>query len=168
MKTNRMEEFGLALRESMRQAEDRPNGEGAEPMFRISDLVVRRGASTVLRIDSLEVWPGEVLAVIGPNGAGKSTLLSVLAFLHAPASGQVWFGGRKVGRGDNLVALRRRMAVVFQEPLLLDTSVHDNVASGLRIRGISGEEAEARTHHWMKRFGVEILARRQARQLSGW
>jgi molybdopterin-binding protein len=137
------------------------------PLLKVRELVVRRGSSTVLRIDSLEIRQGEVMSVIGPNGAGKSTLLHVLAFLLSPASGELWFDGRLVNWRDNLVALRRRMAVVFQEPLLLDTSVRNNVASGLRIRGVPAGESEERVSYWMGRFGVERLADRQARQLSG-
>jgi molybdopterin-binding protein len=137
------------------------------PLLRVQDLVVRRGSTTVLRIDALRIGQGEVMSVIGPNGAGKSTLLHVLAFLLSPDSGEVWFDGRQVSWKDDLVALRRRMAVVFQEPLLLDTSVRDNVASGLRIRGVPGRESDRRVSYWMGRFGVERLADRQARQLSG-
>lgn len=137
------------------------------PLVRLRDLVARRGESVVLEVPHLDIREGEVLAVIGPNGAGKSSLLHVLALLLPPASGEIWFDGQRVNRDDDLVKLRRRMAVVFQEPLLLDTSVRENVASGLRIRGISGRAAEERVDYWMKRFGVNELAGRRARQLSG-
>ena len=63
--------------------------------------------------------------------------------------------------------LRRRMAVVFQESLLLDTSVRGNVGSGMRIRGVGGQEARERADYWMKRFGIDDLADRPARRLSG-
>ncbi len=116
---------------------------------------------------SLEIKKGDIHAIIGPNGAGKSSLLHVLALLHPMAEGEVWFAGQRIGRGDDLVKLRRRMAVVFQEPLLLDTSVEENAASGLRLRGVPRREAEERAHQWMKRFGVDHLATRRARQLSG-
>ncbi|HEX9015043.1 MAG TPA: ABC transporter ATP-binding protein, partial [Chloroflexota bacterium] len=143
----------------------------AEPpggaLVEVRDLVVKRDAVTVLEVPSLSVRRGEVLAVIGPNGAGKSTLLSVLAFLLSPAAGEIRFGGRLVSRRDDLVRLRRRMAVVFQEPLLLDTSVRSNVESGLRIRGVDPRQAAVRSTTWMERFGVSALAERQARKLSG-
>lgn len=133
----------------------------------VRDLVVQRETSRVLEIPFLAIRQGEVLSVIGPNGAGKSTLLHVLALLQAPTSGEVWFAGRRISRDDDLVKLRRRMAVVFQEPLLLDSSVRENVAAGLKIRGTRSQDVDTRAVHWMKRFGVDALAGRNARRLSG-
>ena len=149
--------------------ERRGFAEGSErrPLVRVSDLIVRRGEALVLDIPALEVLQGEVLAVIGPNGAGKSTLLHALALLLPGYSGAISFGGRTIGKGDDLVKFRRRMAMVFQEPLLLDCPVRENVASGLRLRGVPKRESEGRASTWMKRFGVDVLANRPARQLSG-
>ena len=62
---------------------------------------------------------------------------------------------------------RRRIAVVFQDALLFNMSVWDNVALGLKLRGIKGAEAEARARHWLERFGISHLAKRPARTLSG-
>src|SRR6185369_3645462 len=62
---------------------------------------------------------------------------------------------------------RRRMATVFQDPLLADTTVAANVALGLGFRGIRGAVADGRALHWLERFGVAALAERQARTLSG-
>lgn len=137
------------------------------PLVRVKDLAVRRDGRVVLEVPRLEVMRGEVLAIIGPNGAGKSTLLHTLALLLPPESGTIWFAGEAVGRGADLVRFRRRMAVVFQEPLLLDTSVKDNVASGLRLRGVPRGTAGERASRWMKRFGIAELAGRSARKLSG-
>jgi tungstate transport system ATP-binding protein len=157
----------MAVGGSRRNGDHPRETAGEVPLLRVRDLLVRRGSTAVLEIGALEIRRGEVLSVIGPNGAGKSTLLHVLAFLIPPTSGEIWFDGRIVDRTDDLVALRRRMAVVFQEPLLLDTSVRDNVASGLRIRGVPGQEIERRVERWMRRLGIDGLADRQARQLSG-
>ncbi len=154
---------GLSQGIRREEAQERPAG----PLVQVEGMVVRRGGRVVLDVPHLEVLEGEVLAVIGPNGAGKSTLLQALALLHPPAAGELWFAGRPVTRGEDLVKFRRRMAVVFQEPLLLDTSVKDNVASGLRLRGVPRKVAEDRSRHWMKLFGLEGLAHRRSRHLSG-
>ena len=92
-----------------------------------ADLSVRLGDRVVLDVPSLAVPTGEVLAIMGPNGAGKSTLLLCLALLKRPTTGELRIGGEAVRWGRDLLRLRRRMAVVFQEPLLLDTSVRENV-----------------------------------------
>ncbi len=127
---------------------------------------VAHGERTVLDVPALDVRQGEILAIIGPNGAGKSTLLRVLGLLEAPAAGEVRFRGARVTARDGL-ALRRRMASVFQEPLLADATVHDNVALGLRFRGVAGRQIGLRVKIWLERFGIAHLALRQARTLSG-
>ncbi|HEX2987745.1 MAG TPA: ABC transporter ATP-binding protein [Chloroflexota bacterium] len=136
-------------------------------LVKVTDLKVRRGETLVLDIPGLEISEGEVLAVIGPNGAGKSTLLHTLALLLPASSGEISFGGRSISKGDDLVQFRRRMAVVFQEALLLNCSVRENVAAGLKLRGVPKGKAEERASYWMKRFGVDSLADRPSRQLSG-
>ena len=129
---------------------------------------VRRdhAAGFTLQVPALDVRAGEVLAVIGPNGSGKSTLLRLLGLLERPQAGQVLVGGRPVDARDALPE-RRRMATVFQEPLLADTSVGANVALGLRFRGVAGAEVERRVSRWLARLGVGALAARAARTLSG-
>jgi len=137
----------------------------SEPRIGLRGVKVEKGRRTVLDVESLDVRAGEVLAVVGPNGAGKSTLISVLGLLEKPKRGEVFFAGEPVS-GDFL-AYRRRMAVVFQEPLLLDASVESNVGTGLALRGASRDERRARVQAWLARFGIEALAGRSARTLSG-
>jgi len=131
----------------------------------IHDITVRRRKTEILHVPRLEVLDGEVLAVIGPNGAGKTTLLQVLALLDKPAKGEVSFEGCPV-RGHEL-ALRRRMAVMLQDPLLLRRSVAENVAIGLRLRGVPRSERRLRVKRWLDRFDVAHLAQRSARKISG-
>jgi tungstate transport system ATP-binding protein len=128
------------------------------------DLLVRRGGVTVLDISDLCVLKGEVLALIGPNGAGKSTLLLTLAGLLKPSRGRFRFGE---GRITDPFSYRRRVAMVFQEPLLFDTTVFNNVASGLKIRGMESAEIKRTVPGYLERFGIGHLNRRSARKLSG-
>jgi tungstate transport system ATP-binding protein len=137
-----------------------------DPILSVKDLVVTRGDQMVLKVDSLEIQQGEVLAVIGPNGAGKSTLLLVLARLLPPSTGQLYFRGAPMEQEDEL-AYRRRIALVLQEPLLLHRSVFDNVASGLRFRGLGRSEVKTRTMDWLERLGISQLKDRQGYRLSG-
>jgi tungstate transport system ATP-binding protein len=138
----------------------------APPVLALTGVRVTRGATTTLEVPALEVRAGEVLAVIGPNGSGKSTLLRVLGVLEAPTAGEVRFHGRPVPAGPAL-AVRRRMAAVFQHPLLADMSAAANVALGLRFRGTPADVEEARVRRWLARLNVAPLADRPARTLSG-
>lgn len=135
-------------------------------MLEAADLVVERGGARLLTVDRLAVGSGETLAVMGPNGAGKSTLLLCLALLLHPTRGEIRIAG-EVATVAHSLRLRRRMAVVFQEALLLDTSVAENVATGLQLRGVERREIKARVARWLERFGITHLAGRSARQLSG-
>jgi tungstate transport system ATP-binding protein len=136
------------------------------PVVELHGVRVSRGGRTVLEIPELAVDPGQVLAVIGPNGAGKSTLLRVMGLLEAPTAGTVRFQGERVSPSNSL-AVRRRMASVFQEPLLADTTVRDNAALGLRFRGVARGRAAPRVEGWLTRLGIAHLASRRARTLSG-
>ena len=135
------------------------------PKLSLRDVVVLRSGTEILRVPHLDVRDGEVLAVLGPNGAGKSTLLQVLALLERPAQGEVRFEEEPVAGRE--LALRRRLAVVFQESLLLNRSVEANVGLGLSLRGVSRHERGERVRRWLARFGIDGLARRSARTLSG-
>jgi ABC-type proline/glycine betaine transport system ATPase subunit len=135
-------------------------------MIQIRDLLIQRNGRDALRIDALDIERGETLTVVGPNGAGKSTLLLVLARLLRPSQGDILYDGRSLKQWDEL-DYRRRISFVFQAPLLMDMTVEQNVALGLKFRGTPKEETRARSRKWMKQLGVEPLSKRRAGQLSG-
>jgi tungstate transport system ATP-binding protein len=132
----------------------------------VENLNLARAGRDIFRIDKLGLRRGEVLALVGPNGAGKTSLLLTLALLQAPTSGDISFDGVVAGNG-NVLSLRRRMAVVFQDALLLDTTVFRNLVIPLRIRGVVKDQAAERAEKWLNRFGIAHLASRKARHLSG-
>lgn len=136
------------------------------PVVDLSGVIVSSEGRMILSVGRLEVLAGEILAVIGPNGAGKSTLLKVIGLLETPAAGEVRLWGEPVN-GRTQLALRRRMASVFQEPLLLDATVFENVSLGLSFRRVDPAETSRRVTAWLERFGIAPLASRQARTLSG-
>jgi tungstate transport system ATP-binding protein len=136
------------------------------PLLALERVRVRYGAADVLDVPALAVHGGETLAVVGPNGSGKSTLLRVLGLLETPAEGVVRWHGRPVA-APRALAERRRMASVFQQPLLARGSVAANVGIGLRFRGVDGTTVAARVARWLERFGIAHLAGRPARRLSG-
>ena len=140
----------------------------SDDVLAVSGLIVTYQNRTVLEVEHLAVRSQEILTIVGPNGAGKSTLLRVLALLQAPTRGDVTFQGKPVVyHPRHLLPLRRKMATVFQAPLLSDTSVHGNVALGLRFRGVPPREINRRVRHWLDRMGIGHLADRPARTLSG-
>jgi tungstate transport system ATP-binding protein len=136
-------------------------------MLTVQNLVVKRSGVTVLDINELNVQQGRILALIGPNGAGKSTLLLTMAGLLKPDHGKIYYRGNLVDGSTCRSSMRRRVSVVFQEPLLLNTSVSKNVALGLKFRHLTGSEIEKRVDESLEYFGISSLAKRSAKTLSG-
>lgn len=131
------------------------------------DIRVVRGGSILVDVASFVVRKSDVLAVIGPNGAGKTTLLQAVAHLLKPFEGKLFFEGLEVGGQLSVLEYRRRLAMAFQEPLLFDATVYQNVSSGLKIRGMKRQIIQQRVEEALELFGISRLADRSARTLSG-
>lgn len=138
-----------------------------EIILEARSLRIERAGTTVLDVPSLEVARGEVLTLIGPNGAGKSTLLMTLCALQRPQEGSIFFNGAEVDRTLSLAAYRKQVTMVFQEPLLFDTTVARNVASGLRFRGMKGHDVDKAVTEALDLFGIGHLRERSAKKISG-
>ncbi len=135
-------------------------------VLEINDLLVQRGLHFDLYIEHLELKRGEVLSIIGPNGAGKTTFLLTISKLLVPETGSIHFLGRPLNQFRDL-DYRRNIALILQEPLLLDTSVYKNIATGLCFRGIPKSEQRMRINEWSSRLKIKHLEDRPASQLSG-
>lgn len=128
------------------------------------DLVKRYGDAIVLDKVNLEVEEGDFLALVGPNGAGKTTLLRIMAAIEPPTSGQIYYKDKTVGGAE---ALRRASTMVFQKAVVFTRSVYENVAYGLRLRGLSRAEVDRRVREALRQVELEGFERRNARKLSG-
>ncbi|EGL84150.1 ABC transporter related protein [Caldalkalibacillus thermarum TA2.A1] len=122
---------------------------------------------TILHVEHLSLKEGEILGIIGPNGAGKSTLLKVMALLDPPASGSITYRGQKINPHAVPLTIRHNMATVFQQSLLLDMTVYQNVALGLKFRKVKKREQKRRVAEWLNRFHIGHLAKQHAHTLSG-
>ena len=139
----------------------------SKPILEVKDLEVNRGGAMILNVPSLLIKGGEILSLIGPNGAGKTTLLQTLSYLIKPSQGKIYFKGEELNSTRPVFEYRRKFAMVFQEPLLFDTTVFGNVASGLKIRGMNGMEIRSRVTEQLDRLGISHLSHRSAKTLSG-
>lgn len=129
-------------------------------------LSMLRGGVDVLKNVSLTVRENDVLALIGSNGAGKTSLMLALARLMPVNKGDVLVGGEKICGKRAELAYRRRLAMVFQEPLLLNGTVTANVATGLDLRNTPRREQQERVDEALELFGIAGLSRRSAHTLS--
>ena len=114
---------------------------------------------------SFTVEPGSVLAVVGPSGCGKSTLLATIAGITPALGGRVIMGGRDVTESPTH---ERRVAMVFQEPLLFPTmNVRDNVAYGPRRAGLPKVQAREKAEELLGWVDLTGLGDRPVDQVSG-
>ncbi|MGH8986184.1 MAG: ABC transporter ATP-binding protein [Acidimicrobiia bacterium] len=134
-----------------------------------ADVVVRLGS---LDLDvELRADPGELVVIAGPNGAGKTTLLRVLAGIQPLDAGHVTLDDDRLDDPalDHFVPPEERpVGVVFQDLLLFPhLSALENVAFGLRARGLRRPEARRRAREWLERVGLASSAHARPAELSG-
>ncbi len=114
---------------------------------------------------SMEIKDGEFIVILGPSGCGKSTLLRMVAGLETISAGEIAIGDRVVNK---LEPKDRDIAMVFQNYALYPhMSVYDNMAYGLRIRGLSKEEISARVRKAADILELAKFLERKPRALSG-
>ncbi len=126
-----------------------------------------RGPSVeVLREISFGVDRGDRFVLIGPSGAGKSSLLRLINKLQDPSGGRILLAGEDI-RSLNVISLRRRCAMVFQQPVPLPGTVETNLLTGPRLRGADLEAARERIPELLRRVHLDpSLKERKAEDLS--
>jgi putative ABC transport system ATP-binding protein len=120
---------------------------------------------------TLEIFPGETVAVMGPSGSGKSTLLNLICGLDDPTSGSVWFEGRdlaKLNDNDRTRLRRVKIGMVFQTFNLLPTLTGlENVALPLRLNGSPSRTAAEKAAKMLERVGLRDRSRHRPDEMSG-
>ncbi len=120
---------------------------------------------------SLEILPGEFVAIMGPSGCGKSTLLNILGMLDSPDTGEYFFNGENIARYSEakLSELRKhQVGFIFQSFNLIDElSVFENIELALLYQNISAKERKARVQTVIEKMEIAHRARHMPHQLSG-
>lgn len=135
-------------------------------VIHIESLRNRHPNGFLLDIEDLAFDAGGTYALVGPNGSGKTTLLSAVAGLTVPDAGHVYFHGELLN-GSTPLETRRKIVLLSQDPYLFKTTVLANVAYGPKLRGLGRREGETKARAALQTVGLERLAARDARDLSG-
>ncbi|AEH24147.1 ABC transporter ATP-binding protein [Pyrococcus yayanosii] len=135
-------------------------------LVRISNISKSYEGKKVLDGINLEVKKGEIFCVMGHSGAGKTTLLRILALLERPDSGEYVFDGKPVN-WSRPGELRKSITMVFQTPVMFNTTVFKNIAYGLKLRGYSKAEIEKKVHEVLSLVRLKGYEKRKAKTLSG-
>jgi len=137
-------------------------------VYELSQVVCQRDGFR-LQVEACRLEQGTTYAVVGPNGSGKTTLLDLLALQGRPTAGELAVAGEAAAwdAPGRLLAQRRRIAYLLQNPYLFSTSVAANIGYGLALRGVGAAERRARVEEMARRLSLEHLLERSAARLSG-
>ncbi len=137
-------------------------------MIEAQNITKIYGEMEVLHGVDLSVGEGDIMGIIGPSGSGKSTFLRILDLIEPPDSGDLsLFDVNVVKERDRVVEVRRRMGMLFQKPIVFNTSVYENVALGLKYRHVGKNEIDRSVKELLEEVGLARYLHSNARNLSG-
>jgi len=141
------------------------------PLIQVSDLVIRYGAVPAVKEISFNAEAGEHLTLLGPSGCGKTTTLRAMAGLEQPSSGEIVLAGKHLfssHRRINVPTERRGVSMVFQSYAIWPhMSVFENVAYGLRVRGVAERQIVESVDRALELVQMSNVTHRPASMLSG-
>lgn len=130
------------------------------------DLNVKSKERSIIDVKRFVLEEGEIVCIHGENGAGKTTFFLSLLLLIRTKRGQILYRGKRVGDEISVIDFRRKVSISLKEPLLFNTNVFENIASGLKMRRFPRIEIEKRVNEYSKILGIESFLSRAAKTLS--
>jgi molybdopterin-binding protein len=139
------------------------------PFIEAQSICKEYSGKQILKDINFKVQNGEIFVLVGPNGAGKTTLLRILDLLDEPSSGTVLFDGTQLNYhfAKNRLALRRRIGMVFQQTVLFNMNVFDNVAYGLKVKGEGNKSTKQKVREALELVQLHGFEQKNALALSG-
>ncbi|MFG1465489.1 ABC transporter ATP-binding protein [Xanthobacter sp. DSM 24535] len=136
-----------------------------KPFLEIKGVTKYYGAYQAVDNVSFAANPGEIVALLGPSGCGKTTLLNMMAGFLKLDGGSIWVGGRDL---SDVAPNKRDMGMVFQNYALFPhMTIEKNVAFGLKMRGVSRKETDARVEEALAMVQLSHVVHRYPKEVSG-
>jgi tungstate transport system ATP-binding protein len=134
-------------------------------MIELEGITKRFGEVVALDSVSLKIDEARIFAVIGNSGAGKTTLLRIISLLERQDEGRYLYKGEDAwGKEEDL---RKKITMVFQKPVMFNTTVYNNIAYGLKLRGYAKEEIKTKVAEMLELVRLEGYEKKNAKRLSG-
>jgi len=122
----------------------------------------------VLNLNNVKVYEAAFNFLIGPNGSGKTTLLNILSLVDTDFEGEILYKSQPVTRENfDILNLRRKFSVIWQNPYLFKGTVASNIALPLKLRNVKEEEIETRVESTARQLDIENLLNKKSDELSG-
>ncbi len=139
-----------------------------ETILTLKDIKKSYGGQRVLDIPALTLEKGRITALVGPSGSGKSTFLKIINGIETPCEGAMAFDGEAIPFQKTFsLETRRKMILVFQKSVLFNTTVYENIAYGLKIRGADKQSLSGKVTDILELIGMKDKAHQRALTLSG-
>lgn len=138
-----------------------------ESHISVNNLRVSIKNKVIIDIPNLLIKKGEKVCLLGENGSGKTSLILALSGLIKLSSGYICFNGKKVERNISKSDFLKKIAIVFQNSLLIDDTVWNNIALGLKFRKSPKHETEKRVADIIRKLNLEGIKNRNVKTLSG-
>lgn len=139
-----------------------------QSVLELKEISKKFGDRQVLTKISYQFYPQRMYGLVGPSGAGKSTILRILDLLENPTQGEIFYRGKPVGAGrSERLKVRRRIGMVFQQPVLFSGTVLDNIFYGLKVRGEKFAANKNKLKDILNLVGLEEMEKQKATTLSG-
>lgn len=140
----------------------------ANKILEIKNLRKKFQSNFLLNIENLYIYENDIFTLIGPNGSSKSTLIYLINLLIPADSGSIIFDGEEIlNKKIDKSITRKKMAVVFQEPLLFNTSVYNNLLLGLKLRNKEISKYKDNLDFLIEKLKLKDLLGRSPKTLSG-
>ncbi len=139
-------------------------------LFRLQNATKYYDREQALNIDHLEIKNKTTTVIMGPNGAGKTTLLRILSLIEDLTSGHLCLEERDMTatlHTERGLKWRRRMATIWQNPYLFQSTTFNNIAMGLKFRELAGDQIKKKVMNISTALGIEDLLSLPAPKLSG-
>lgn len=141
-----------------------------ERLYHLQNLKKTYGKQTVLHMKELTIHEGETTVIMGPNGAGKSTLLRILSLIEDMTTGRLFLKDQEAAyplSGEKNLTWRKQMATIWQRPYLFQTTVLNNIALGLRFRGMAEQEMKEKVEEISRELSIHHLLEKRGPKISG-
>lgn len=136
-------------------------------ILKVKNLSIKKSGKEIINIKDFSISEGSIQSIIGENGAGKTTLILAMAGLLKSSSSEIFFRDKMINKEIPLKIYRKKISIVFQENMLINDTVFNNIALGLRFRKLNDMIIEKKVEDILERFKIKHLKNQQVYTLSG-